>query len=122
MVLDGEIAGVRSRRPAILRRAPGARTAQDRARDRAGDRATPVVFFCFDMLHFAGLDVRAAPYADRRRWLEQCLFPSPHVQLVHAEEDGEELYKAGARERLRRRHRQAQGQASTKRASARRRG
>jgi len=37
---------------------------------------------------------RARAYADRRRWLEQCLFPSPHVQLVHAEEDGEELYKA----------------------------
>src|SRR5258706_304700 len=56
--------------------------------------AAPVVFFCFDLLHFAGLDVRAAPYADRRRWLEQCLLPSPHVQLVHAVEDGEELYKA----------------------------
>src|SRR5882757_10649002 len=32
--------------------------------------------------------------AERARWLEQCLLPSPHVQLVHAEEDGEELYKA----------------------------
>src|SRR4029077_8388398 len=58
------------------------------------DRAAPVVFFCFDLLHFAGLDTRGAPYADRRRWLEQCLLPSPHVQLVHAEENGEELYKA----------------------------
>jgi bifunctional non-homologous end joining protein LigD len=58
------------------------------------DRATPTVFFCFDMLHFAGLDLRAAPYADRRRWLEQCLLPSPRVQLVHAEENGEELYRA----------------------------
>src|SRR5438552_4078203 len=60
----------------------------------AADRATPVVFFCFDLLHFAGLDTRGAPYADRRRWLEQCLLPSTHVQLVHAEEDGEQLYKA----------------------------
>src|SRR4029077_16475172 len=58
------------------------------------DRAAPVVFFCFDLLHFAGLSTRGAPYADRRRWLEQCLLPSPHVQLVHAEENGEELYKA----------------------------
>src|SRR5262249_9514512 len=60
----------------------------------AADRATPTVYFCFDLLHFAGFDLRGSPYSDRRRWLEQCLLPSPHVQLVHAEENGEELYQA----------------------------
>src|SRR5215467_3682249 len=60
----------------------------------AADRATPTVFFCFDLLHFAGFDLRASPYSDRRRWLEQSLLPTAHVQLVHAEEDGEDLYKA----------------------------
>src|SRR5258706_581598 len=94
MVLDGEIAAFGADgRPsfAALQERVQLKTEREIAQ---ADRAAPVVFFCFDMLHFAGLDVRAAPYADRRRWLEQCLLPSPHVQLVHAVEDGEELYKA----------------------------
>src|SRR6266566_7423995 len=94
MVLDGEVAAFGADgRPsfAALQERVQLKTEREIA---AADRATPVVFFCFDMLHFAGLDVRVAPYADRRRWLEQCLLPSTHVQLVHAEEDGEELYKA----------------------------
>src|SRR5436190_23408829 len=55
---------------------------------------TPVVFYCFDMLHFAGLNLRKAPYRDRRRWLAQCLLPSSLVQLVHASEDGKALHQA----------------------------
>src|SRR5438093_1064541 len=94
MVLDGEIAALGADgRPsfAALQERVQLKTEREIAQ---ADRATPVVFFCFDLLHFAGIDTRAAPYSDRRRWLEQCLLPSPHVQLVHAEEDGEELYKA----------------------------
>src|SRR2546427_12592290 len=94
MVLDGEIAAFGADgRPsfAALQERVQLKTERETAQ---ADRATPVVFFCFDLLHFAGIDTRAAPYSDRRRWLEQCLLPSPHVQLVHAEEDGEELYKA----------------------------
>jgi bifunctional non-homologous end joining protein LigD len=60
----------------------------------AADRSVPLVFFCFDLLYFAGVDVRAAPYADRRRYLAQCLLPSAHVQLVHAAQDGVALYEA----------------------------
>jgi bifunctional non-homologous end joining protein LigD len=56
--------------------------------------STPVVFYCFDLLHFAGVDLRRAPYEDRRRYLAQCLLPSPLVQLVHASEDGEAMYPA----------------------------
>jgi len=55
---------------------------------------TPVVFYCFDMLHFAGLNLRKAPYRDRRRWLAQCLLPSPLVQLVHVANEGKALQKA----------------------------
>ena len=55
---------------------------------------TAVALVCFDLLHFAGIDLRAAPYADRRRYLAQCLMPSPHVQLVHAVEDGVALHAA----------------------------
>ncbi|HSU75744.1 MAG TPA: DNA ligase D [Burkholderiales bacterium] len=55
---------------------------------------TPVIFYCFDLLHFAGLNLRQAPYRDRRRWLAQCLLPSPLVQLVHASEQGKALHQA----------------------------
>src|SRR3989440_588701 len=94
LVLDGEITAFGADgRPsfAALQERVQLKTEREIA---AADRAMPTVFFCFDLLHFAGLDTRGAPYADRRRWLEQCLLPSTHVQLVHAEEDGEELYKA----------------------------
>ena len=58
------------------------------------DETAPVVFCCFDLLYFAGVDLRHAPYRDRRRYLAQCLLPSPLVQLVHAEEDGVALQDA----------------------------
>jgi len=94
IVLDGEIVAFGADgRPsfAALQERVQLKTEREIAQ---ADRNTPTVFCCFDMLHFAGVDTRAAPYADRRRWLEQCLLPSPHVQLVHAEENGDELYKA----------------------------
>jgi len=48
----------------------------------------------FDLLHFAGMDLRAAPYEDRRRYLAQCLMPTPLLQLVHASDDGVALHEA----------------------------
>jgi bifunctional non-homologous end joining protein LigD len=60
----------------------------------AADLATPVVFVCFDLLHFAGVDLRDMPYRDRRRYLAQCLMPTPLVQLVHASDDGVALHAA----------------------------
>jgi bifunctional non-homologous end joining protein LigD len=58
------------------------------------NRSQRVVFYAFDLLRFAGVDLRRAPYADRRRYLSQCLLPSPLVQLVHAQDDGVALYSA----------------------------
>jgi bifunctional non-homologous end joining protein LigD len=58
------------------------------------NRGETVVLYCFDLLHFAGIDLRKAPYRDRRRYLAQCLLPSPLVQLVHAAEDGVALHEA----------------------------
>ncbi|HEX2199620.1 MAG TPA: DNA ligase D [Burkholderiales bacterium] len=58
------------------------------------NRAQQVVYYCFDLLYFAGIDLRKAAYADRRRYLAQCLLPSPGVQLVHASEAGTELAAA----------------------------
>jgi len=94
MVLDGEIVAFgRDGRPSFD-------ALQDRAQLKnpreiaAAERATPCVFYCFDLLHFAGVNLRGAPYVARRRYLAQCLLPSAHVQLVHAEADGDALYTA----------------------------
>src|ERR1700682_5551053 len=83
MILDGEIVAFdASGRPSFA-------ALQDRAQLKtereiaAADQSAPVVFCCFDLLHFAGIDLRRRPYTDRRRYLAQCLLPSPLVQLVH---------------------------------------
>jgi bifunctional non-homologous end joining protein LigD len=83
MVLDGEIVAFDTAGK------PSFGAMQNRA-----NGAGPVVFYAFDLPYFAGIDLRAAPYADRRRYLAQCLLPSPLVQLVHAADDGIALHEA----------------------------
>jgi bifunctional non-homologous end joining protein LigD len=83
MVLDGEIVAFDAAGK------PSFGALQNR-----GNTAENAVYYCFDLLHFAGIDLRQAPYADRRRYLAQCLLPSPLVQLVHAAEDGVALHEA----------------------------
>jgi bifunctional non-homologous end joining protein LigD len=94
MILDGELVAFdASGKPSFA-------ALQDRARLKtereiaAADQNATVVFYCFDLLHFAGIDLRKSPYRDRRRYLAQCLLPSPRVQLVHAAEDGVALHTA----------------------------
>jgi bifunctional non-homologous end joining protein LigD len=83
MVLDGEIVAFdASGKPSFG------------AMQNRGSGVERAVFYCFDLLYFEGIDLRKATYADRRRYLAQCLLPSPLVQLVHAEEDGVALHKA----------------------------
>ena len=83
MVLDGEIVAFdESGKPSFG------------AMQNRGSGVERAVFYAFDLLYFAGVDLRKAVYADRRRYLAQCLLPSPLVQLVHAEEDGLALHKA----------------------------
>ena len=94
MVLDGEIVALDgSGRPsfnALQNRAQ----LKSSAEIAAAQRETPVVLVCFDLLHFAGLNLRGAAYQDRRRYLAQCLLPSAHVQLVHFCARAGELYAA----------------------------
>ena len=94
MILDGE----------IIAYAPDGRQSFNALQNRvqlktekeiaAAQRETPVAYVCFDLLHFAGLNLRNGAYVDRRRYLAQCLLPGPHVQLVHASDDAERLYAA----------------------------
>jgi bifunctional non-homologous end joining protein LigD len=80
MVLDGEIVAFdESGKPSF---------------NAMQNRSPTAIFYAFDLLHFGGVDLRKASYADRRRYLAQCLLPSPLVQLVHADDDGVALYSA----------------------------
>ncbi|MGA8277025.1 MAG: DNA ligase D [Rhodanobacteraceae bacterium] len=94
MILDGEIvafdAGGKPSFNALQNRVH-LKTKHDIA---AADRTTPTLLFAFDLLYFEGIDLRKTPYRDRRRYLAQCLLPSPLIQLVHAVEDGIALQKA----------------------------
>jgi bifunctional non-homologous end joining protein LigD len=86
LVLDGEIVAFDADgRPSF-----GAMQSRGNAPER-------VVFYCFDLLYFAGIDLRMERYADRRRYLAQCLLPSSRVQLVHATDDGVALNEAAMR-------------------------
>ncbi len=94
MILDGEIVALdASGRPSF-------NVLQNRAQLKgrpeiaSAQGTSPVVLVCFDLLHVAGMDLRAAAYEDRRRYLSQCLSPSPRLQLVHGSVDAEELYAA----------------------------
>ena len=49
---------------------------------------------CFDLLHFAGINLRGAPYIDRRRYLSQCLLPPRICSWCTLSTDAEKLYAA----------------------------
>ena len=94
LILDGEIVAFdASGKPSFsaLQKRVQLKTEREIA---AADQKMPAVFYCFDLLHFAGINLREAPYRDRRRYLAQCLLPSPLVQLVHASDDGVEMHAA----------------------------
>jgi bifunctional non-homologous end joining protein LigD len=92
MILDGEIVALGpDGRPSFnaLQNRAQLKTPKEIA---AAQRASPVVLVCFDLLHFAGFNLRPATYLDRRRYLSQCLLPSTHIQLMHVSDDAEKLY------------------------------
>jgi len=93
-ILDGEIVALDATgRPSFnaLQNRAQLKTEREVAQGR---QEAPVVLLCFDVLHFAGLNLRGATYLERRRWLTQCLMPSSHLQLVHSSMDGQKLYEA----------------------------
>jgi bifunctional non-homologous end joining protein LigD len=94
MVLDGELIALdAAARPSFnaLQNRAGLKQPKEIAE---AQRQATVIFVCFDLLHFAGVNLRGYPYVDRRRYLSQCLLPSGHVQLVHASDEAAALYDA----------------------------
>jgi bifunctional non-homologous end joining protein LigD len=94
MVLDAEVVALDvNGRPSFnaLQNRVQLKTQNDIAK---AQRETPVVLVCFDLLHFAGVNLRGAYYVDRRRYLSQCLLTAAHIQLIHATTDAEQLYAA----------------------------
>jgi bifunctional non-homologous end joining protein LigD len=94
MILDGEVVALGADG------LPSFNALQNRAQLKtpkeiaAAQCDAPAALVCFDLLHFAGINLRGAPYTDRRRYLTQCLLTSAHIQLVHATDDAEKLYAA----------------------------
>ncbi|MBL8271129.1 DNA ligase D [Steroidobacter sp.] len=94
MILDGEIVALDADGQ------PSFNALQNRAQIKNpkeladAQRQSPVIFICFDLLHFAGINLRGATYEQRRRYLSQCLLPGKHLQLVHASDDGKQLHEA----------------------------
>ena len=110
MILDGEIVAFDASGK------PSFDALQDRAQLKtereiaAADQNTPVVFYCFDLLHFAGIDLRKAPYRGSPP-LSRAMPAALAAGAARACGGGRRrAARGGARERLRRRGRQAQGQ------------
>ncbi|MBM0105507.1 non-homologous end-joining DNA ligase [Steroidobacter sp. S1-65] len=94
MILDGEIVALDADgRPSF-------NAMQNRAQVKSpkelaeAQRQSPVIYICFDLLHFAGINLRGATYEQRRRYLSQCLLTGPHLQLIHSSDDAEQLHEA----------------------------
>ena len=94
MVLDGEIVALDAAGRPSFNALQNRAQLKSAAEIAVARRETPVVLVCFDLLHFAGLNLRGAPYLARHRYLAQCLLPSAHLQLVHNSDDAPELYRA----------------------------
>ncbi|MBS0378173.1 MAG: DNA ligase D [Proteobacteria bacterium] len=94
LVLDGEIVALDADGRPSFNALQNRAQLKSPAEIAAAQRATPAVLVCFDLLHFAGLNLRPASYADRHRYLGQCLLPDRHLQLVHGSSDARELYDA----------------------------
>lgn len=88
MVLDGEIVGFMNGRHAfdVLKKRI--------TESKRPDASLQCVYFCFDLLHVAGVNTRTSSYDSRRRFLIQCITPDEVIQVVHVEQDGTMLYEA----------------------------
>jgi bifunctional non-homologous end joining protein LigD len=95
LVLDGEIvAHDQTGRPSFNALQNRAQLKSERE-IAAAQASTPCVLYGFDVLHLCAMNLRAADYQSRKRYLGQCVLPSQHLQILPATEaDGEKFYAA----------------------------
>jgi bifunctional non-homologous end joining protein LigD len=94
MIIDGELVALTSDGRASFNALQNRAQLTTATQIGRAQRETPVVFIAFDLLHFAGVDLRGSPYTDRRRYLQQCLLPAPHLQVIHVAPDAAAVYAA----------------------------
>ena len=94
LVLDGEVVALGADGRASFNALQNRARLTGEAEIEKAEQTSPALFYCFDLLHFAGIDLRAAPYRARHRYLAQCLLPDTHVRLVDAHADGQALLQA----------------------------
>ena len=94
MVLDGEIVALGAQGFPSFNALQNRAQLKTRQEILKAQRESPVAMVCFDLLHFAGVNLRDFAYIERRRYLSQCLLPSDRMQLMHASEDAQTLYAA----------------------------
>jgi bifunctional non-homologous end joining protein LigD len=94
MILDGELIALgEDGKPSFNALQNRAQLKTD-AEIRRAIASTPCIYACFDLLHFAGMNLRKAAYRDRVRYLSQVFLPQPHVQRIEPGTDGQALYDA----------------------------
>ena len=93
LILDGEIGVSENVRPSFNGLQKRAQLKLERQIADAQNRL-PAIFYAFDILHIAGVNVRGSTYEERRRYLAEFVKPLAHLQLVHAEPDGVAFYDA----------------------------
>jgi bifunctional non-homologous end joining protein LigD len=95
-VVDGEIVAMDAGRPSFERLQSRMHVRNPREVERLS-KTVPVSYVAFDLLYLDGRSLVAAPYAERRRLLEQTVVASPAVQVATAiEGQGLALYEAVA--------------------------
>jgi bifunctional non-homologous end joining protein LigD len=94
LILDAEVVALDSSGRPSFNALQNRAQLKSAAEIAAAQRTTPVALVCFDLLHFAGMNLRQAMYADRHRYLAQCLLPTALVQLMHSSSSAQQLYDA----------------------------
>jgi bifunctional non-homologous end joining protein LigD len=93
-IVDGEIVALDARGKPSFNALQNRSALNSKAEIAAAEARAPAIFFCFDILHYAGHNLRNLPYTERRELLAQLLRTSAHIQRVHADPDGIALYPA----------------------------
>jgi len=94
MVLDGEVVALDADGRASFNVLQNRAQLKSAAEIEKAEQANPALLYCFDLLHFAGIDLRGAPYHARHRYLAQCLLPDERIKRVDAHADGQALLQA----------------------------